>query len=566
MTITTTAAGRAPGLLVPAPRDRLGWGWGLVVGALAGLLVALSIPPFGFWPLAWIGLAVVAYALPGTSRRTRLAIGLSFGVVDYAIGLLWVQEFSVYGYGGVVLVSALYVTVAVLLVPAGRRVGVAVALPCLFVLSDWARNRFPLGGLPLGGLALGQAAGPLAPVLRLGGSLALTGLTVLVGVLIAEAVRTIGAARSARTPHAPTPDRPAPGGADASTADTTARAGTLLIAVAVVAVALPIAGYLSPSGAGGHLAPLRVALVQGGGPRGTRAISTDPQVVFDRHLQESAHVGDPVDLIVWPEGVLQAQDPDTYNADAAQLAQLAMAHHATVVSGAEQQVGASHYLNDVLAWNSSGQVVGRYVKNHLVPFGEYVPYRSLIERLFNVADVPYDAIPGHSAGFLRTPAGPLAVMISYEVFFDERARGGVRAGGQLLVVPTNTASYRSTQVPAQEVAADKLRAWETGRWLVQVTPTGYSTVVTPTGAVVRKSHLDSAQVESAVVPLRTGMTVYDRIGDTTVALLALAGWLAASGGFLRRAGRRLRGLTGPIGRPRPDPQAAGPAPSSGVRI
>jgi apolipoprotein N-acyltransferase len=556
--MTTTASGRAAGLLVPASRDRLGWGRGLVVGALAGLLVALSIPPFGFWPLAWIGLAVVAYALPGTTRRTRLAIGVSFGVVDYAIGLLWVQEFSVYGYGGVVLVSALYVTAAVLLVPAGRRVGVAVALPCLFVLSDWARNRFPLGGLPLGGLALGQAAGPLAPVLRLGGSLALTGLTVLVGVLLAEAVRVIGAARSARTPLA-----------GALPGDTTARAGTLLIAVAVVAVALPLAGYLSPSGAGGHLAPLRVALVQGGGPRGTRAISTDPQVVFDRHLNESANVGDPVDLIVWPEGVLQAQDPDTYKADAAQLARLATVHHATVVSGAEQQVGASHYLTDVLAWNSSGQVVGRYVKNHLVPFGEYVPYRSLIERLFNVADVPYDAIPGHSPGFLRTPAGPLAVMISYEVFFDERARGGVRAGGQLLVVPTNTASYRSTQVPTQEVAADKLRAWETGRWLVQVTPTGYSTVVTPTGAVVRKSHLDSAQVETAVVPLRTGMTVYDHIGDTTVALIALVGWLAVAGGSLRRAGRHLRTRPGPVGRRSPDPEAArlsGPASSSEDRI
>src|SRR5579875_2625846 len=145
------------------------------------------------------------------------------------------------------------------------------------------------------------------------------------------------------------------------------------------------------------------------------------------------------------------------------------------MAGVEQDVGTTRYLNEVVLWDSRGNVAGTYVKNHLVPFGEYVPFRSLIHRLFNVDDVPLDAIPGHSPGFVRAPAAPLAVMISYEVFFDERARGGVRAGGQVLVVPTNTASYRSTQVPTQEVAADKMRAWETGRWLVQVTPTGYST-------------------------------------------------------------------------------------------
>ncbi len=517
-----------------AGRGRPGVWWGFGVGVAAGGLVALSIPPFGWWPLAWLGLAALALVLPGTTGRQRLAIGAGFGLATYLIGLLWVQEFSVYGYVAVVLVSALYAMAAMWLVPSRTRAGVAVALPCLFVLADWARDRFPLGGLPLGGLALGQAAGPLAPILRLGGSLALTGETVLVGVVLAELVRFgIGRARPGSWRPAGTATDPA---------------GWTVGAVAVVlAAVLPLAGLLSPSGAGGHLAPIRVALVQGGGPRGTRAINTDPQVVFDRHLRESNQLQGPVDLIVWPEGVLQSPDPDVYAADAAQLAQLAVEHHATVVSGAEQSVGQTHYLNDVLAWDPHGRIVGVYVKNHLVPFGEYVPYRSVIHKLFNVADVPYDGIPGHSSGLLRTPAAPLAVMISYEVFFDERARGGVRAGGRLLVVPTNTASYRSTQVPTQEVAADKLRAWETGRWLVQVTPTGYTTVVTPTGGVVRESHLSSAQIEEATVPLRTGMTVFDHVGDLTVALLALAGWaMVAAPAALRWRRRRQAGTTGQI--------------------
>lgn len=499
----------------------------LAVGVIAGVLVALSVPPFGWWPSAWVGLALVAAWLPGRPWRARALMGVGFGLGDYVIGLLWVQEFSVPGFIALVVLSTLYVVVAMALVPTSRHLWIAVGWPSAFVLMDWARDRFPFGGLPLGGLALGQAAGVLVPVARLGGSLAVVGETVLVGVAGAEVVRLVRGRRP-RSPEPPAPRKPVP-----------ARA----ILPLVIAVLLPIVGEVSPSGAGGQLPPIRVGLVQGGGPRGTRAINTDPQLVFDRHLNESARLAGPLDLVVWPEGILQSHTDYTRTVDAAQVSQLAIDTGATVVSGVEQDVGATHYLNEVVAWDPQGHIVGTYVKNHLVPFGEYVPFRSLINKLFNLADVPYDGIPGHSPGYLRTPAAPLAVMISFEVFFDERARGGVRAGGQLLVVPTNTASYRSTQVPTQEVAADQLRAWETGRWLVQVTPTGYSTVVGPTGSVVQKSHLDAAQVIEATVPRRTGLTVYDHLGDGPVALAALV-VLAVAVTCGWRRGRRERSTTG----------------------
>ena len=486
-------------------------------GVVAGILVALSVPPFGWWPLGWVGLAVLAAVLPGRPWRSRLALGAGFGLGDYVIGLLWVQEFSVPGYIGVVVISAAYATAALLLVPTGRRRSVAVALPALLVLADWARDRFPLGGLPLAGLSLGQAAGPLAPVLRIGGGLALTAETALVGVALAELYRLARARAWTRV------DR-----------------RWLAVVPALAAIAGPLAGLVSPSGAGGHLPPLRVGLVQGGGPRGTRAIDTDPQVVFLRHLAASRQLHGPLDLVVWPEGVLQSHSPFQATVDAAALSALAADHHTTLVSGVEQDVGPDHYLNEVVAWGPDGTVAGSYVKNHLVPFGEYVPYRSFIRKYFNIADVPYDAIPGHGPGILRTPAGPLAVMISYEVFFDERARGGVTAGGRVLVVPTNTASYRSTQVPTQEVAADRMRAWETGRWLVQVTPTGYSTVVSPTGAVVARTTLDARRVVEATVPQRSGMTVYDRLGDGPVALAALLIWATAAAAGRRSLYRRSR--------------------------
>lgn len=498
------------------------WYFRLLAGLAAGLLVALSLPPFGWWPLAWIGLAVVAWVLPGQNWKGRLITGAGFGVGSYVVGLFWVHEFSIPGYIAVVVISSLYAMAALLLIPTGRFRYIAAAMPAAFVLSDWARDRFPLGGLPLGGLSLGQAAGPLRPVLRLGGGLVLTGTTVLAGVALAAlAILALGVWRRR-----------------GAVARVLAAGAAGLVACTV---ALPLIGAVSPSGAGGHLPALRVALVQGGGPRGTRAINTNPQVVFDRHLAASSVLQPPLDLVVWPEGVLQSHTDFRASVDAAQVAGLAQALHTTMLVGVEQDVGVDHYLNEVVSWAPDGSITGRYVKNHLVPFGEYIPYRSLISSLFNVEDVPYDAIPGHGPGFLRTPAAPLAVMISYEVFFDERARGGVRAGGQVLVVPTNTASYRSTQVPTQEVAADQMRAVETGRWLVQATPTGYSTVVDPDGRVLQHTHLDSRQVLLATVGRRTGMTVYDHIGDATVVGVAAAievAVLLAAWRNPRRAGAR----------------------------
>ncbi|MGH9114213.1 MAG: apolipoprotein N-acyltransferase, partial [Acidimicrobiales bacterium] len=287
------------------------------------------------------------------------------------------------------------------------------------------------------------------------------------------------------------------------------------------------------------LRPVRVALVQGGGRRGTRAIFTDPQVVFDRHMAASASIQRPVDLVVWPEAVLQSKAPFRDTEDASEVAGLATRLGATVVVGVEQDVGSGRYVNEVAAWGPHGGIVATYQKNHLVPFGEYVPYRSLLRRFFNLADVPLDAIPGHQVGYMSTPAGGLGVMISYEDFFDERARGAVRAGGQLLVVPTNTASYRSTQVPTQEVAASRIRAWETGRWLVQVTPVGYTAVVGPEGQVHQRSTLDEQTVVYATVPRETGRTVYVDVGPVPFALGALA--VAVLAWALAWPGRRRSG-------------------------
>ena len=178
------------------------------------------------------------------------------------------------------------------------------------------------------------------------------------------------------------------------------------------------------------------------------------------------------------------------------------------------------FRNEIVAWSPAGRIVSVFEKVHRVPFGEYVPFRGFFSDLANLAAVPRDAIGGHGTGLMRTPAGPLGVLVSFEVFFADRGRSSVRAGAKLLVVPTNSSSYGSEQMPSQEVAADRVQAVEEGRDLVQAAPTGYSTFVTNRGVVRQQSRLSARQVLAATVPLRRGATLYERFGDLPTLVLA----------------------------------------------
>jgi apolipoprotein N-acyltransferase len=218
------------------------------------------------------------------------------------------------------------------------------------------------------------------------------------------------------------------------------------------------------------------------------------------------------------------------------MAQEARNLHATLVAGITEPASPATFRNEIVAWAPDGRIVATFEKVHRVPFGEYVPYRSFVSHFANLSEVPTDAIPGHGTGLLRTPAGPLGTLVSFEVFYANRSRISVRAGAELLIVPTNTSSYATAQVPTQEVAADAVQAVETGRFVVQAAPTGYSSVVDQRGRVLERSTLGRSQVLTATVPLRRGFTPYDHLGDLPFLVLAGVG-LAAAWAYQRRAAR-----------------------------
>jgi apolipoprotein N-acyltransferase len=493
----------------------------LLPALVAGVGLTLSLPPVGIWILAFPAAALLWWDIGGLRWPARLAAGWVAGLGLFVPGLWWATSFNVYGGVVLMLLEALAPALACAVAP--PRKGRILALAGGMVLMEALRGTWPFGGLPLGGVALGQAGGPLADAARLGGPLLLVGLVWLAGSALGTiAQAAVTRARSVRAPRGT--GGPAPRSVGAIAAGTSALAAVC---------GLGAWGALAPDG-GWPVATLRVAAVQGGGVRGLSKSQVDPTTVYRAQVDATAQIprfdhGRPPALILWPEDVVSLSDRlETDPANAA-LEAIAVHSRSTLVVGVTENVSSTRYRNEIVAFAPDGRIVARFEKVHRVPFGEYVPYRGFFKHLADLSAVPLDAIAGHADGLLRTPAGPLGTMVSYEVFFPERGRLPTRAGAQLLIVPTNTSSYATSQVPCQEVAAARLQAITEGRDLLQAAPTGFSSVIDNEGRVLKRSSLGLRQVLVADVSLRTGRTLYERLGDLPVLVaagaLVLWGWV-----------------------------------------
>ncbi|MDE3085379.1 MAG: apolipoprotein N-acyltransferase [Acidobacteriota bacterium] len=528
---------------------------GVGVPVAAGVVMALSLPPFGAW-IAALASAAVLWALVGTlGPWRRLLAGWLFGLGLFGVGLFWVTSFNVYGGVVLVLLEALAPALACMCAPRGR--GRTPALAGAMVLLEMARSSWPLGGLPLGGAALGQASGPLADAARLGGPRLLVGLVWLggggLGAVAVTCRRWLERRRLLR--REPKGWReltgsPAPPGL--VRVPPVAVGGPLsAAALAVLAVAgAGVWGGLAADG-GPPTARVVVAAVQGGGQRGLSHLEVDPATVLDAEVaateslvsRHATGVARPA-LVVWPEDVVALDHPLRGSPEEATLSALARQAGATLLAGVTEPAGTGRFRNEIVAFSPGGRQVASFEKVHRVPFGEYVPWRGLIGHLADLSEVPLDAVPGHGDGVLRTPAGALGAMVSYEVFFADRGRVATRAGARLLVVPTNTSSYSTAQVPTQEIAAARLQALSEGRDLVQAAPTGFSALVDHDGRILERSDLGPRALVVGTLALRDGRTVYERFGDGPVLGLAglgvVGGWVAGLLAPPAGAGRRRR--------------------------
>jgi len=230
-------------------------------------------------------------------------------------------------------------------------------------------------------------------------------------------------------------------------------------------------------------------------------------------------------LVVWPENIVNVRHLDTSYALQEVAAEATRLHAPIIVGITESDADPSRFRNAQVVVMPDGTIMGRYEKKRRVPFGEYMPMRGLLSAIGAPTYlVPRDAVAGTNPAVVDTPVGTLGVAISWEIFFGGRVREAVRNGAGIIINPTNGASYRGTVLQSQQVAASRLRAIESGRWVAQVSPTGFSAFITPEGKVLDRIGQTVAGWRERKVEVRTGLTWYERLGDKPFVLLIVLLW------------------------------------------
>jgi len=489
---------------------RVAWRDRLARPALAlgsGALVALSMPPWGFWPLAVVGVVLFEISLGETpTRRQRMLRGFLFGAGWMYLGMGWMVQLTAPGYVVAGAVFASFHMVAALVAPVGpwRVIG----RPAAHALVEALRFSFPFGGIPLATLGMSQVDSPLVGLARVGGP-----------ILITWVVLQLGFALAGPAPGVPSfARRFRPGAAGAPHG---------AVAVASIVILLVLAVTVAPRGSvTGET--LRIAAVQGGGEQGTSALEVPPIEVTERHLEATRAIdpdspeGSDLDLVLWPENTIDVnvfEGSVVYDAIVAEASRL----DAPIAVG----VTEDPRINSQIVVAPDGEIVSSYVKVRRVPYGEYVPLRGLLEAVgAPIEQVGRDAVKGTEPAVLDLPDGTrLGVVISWEVFFPGRAREGVKEGAEAILNPTNGASYTGTIVQTQQVASTRLRAIETGRWVAQAAPTGFTAIVDSDGTLRQRTGVSEQRVLYDELELREGRTWYVQFGEApfVVALLVLFG-------------------------------------------
>ena len=244
------------------------------------------------------------------------------------------------------------------------------------------------------------------------------------------------------------------------------------------------------------------------------------------------------DLVIWPENSTDI-DPLLYPPVYEEISSAAAAIGRPILVGAVLQ---NPQLNAGVLWLPGKGPTTIYAKRRLVPFGEYVPFRSLISKITSLTQLqPTDFVPGNKTVVFNVGQIKLGDVICYEVGFDDLVRSEVAAGANLLSVQSNDATFErdspTTAESSQQLAMARIRAVEFDRAVVVASTTGYSAIVAPNGQLIARSGMWTQAELEARVPLLTYTTLAERLGawpewaivaGTTLALGLAIGQAAAA--------------------------------------
>lgn len=468
----------------------------------AGALLPFAFAPFSLELFAFLAPALLFLLWSQVTPRRALAYGFIFGIGQFGVGASWIY-ISIMQFGGVGLPLALIATVLFILFMAlypasagflatqivnrGSPSRIVFVFPAVWVLFEWLRGWF-LGGFPWLDLGSSQLDMPLA------------GFVPIFGIYGASFLASFSAVTLV----------------------------TLLISgirfrYSLVGIVLMIwagGGWLTmfewtkPDGS-----PIKVSLIQGNVPQDQKWLSSKRWETLQLYYKLTRRHWDS-DLIVWPETAVPAYLHQVSDGYLHPLREEAIENGTEILLGVPyKDVATQQYFNSMV---SLGQISGRYDKRHLVPFGEYIPVKTALGSVFDFLEIPMAdfAAGDKDQPLLQLVNFPVGISICYEDVFGREVRRALPEAA-FLVNASNDAWFGDSLAPHQHLEIARVRALETGRYLVRATNTGISAFIGPHGEVLSKSPQFRVYVLTAkVVPL-AGSTPYVSFGDWPVMLLLI---------------------------------------------
>jgi apolipoprotein N-acyltransferase len=442
----------------------------LLLSALSGTLLSFAYEPVGKWYLAPLALTVHIYVLNRSEKKTTSV--LVFALFFNAILLHWTSI-----YVGSLPWIILFIGLSILYLPLTLvgRWGIA-SYPFIFIVCEEVRNRFPFGGFGWARIAYSQADAPYSKIASFGGATALSAITVLLAFFIYRLSNK--------------------------------KLQLLML--------LPLALLFNPTNVP-TVGQTNVLMIQGNVPNYGLNFNSRATQVFYNHVKETekALANYPkVDFILWPENAVDV-DPFKNQKIKEQL------DHYTVpliIGAIVDNNGKS--LNTSILWTKDAQDV--YAKQHLTPFGEYIPLRSLAQIVSPLVDQVDDFSPGDQSKVFTVGTAKIAPVICYELIDDSILEKAAK-DSNILAVQTNSATFGRSAESAQQLSISRVRAIEHSRNIISVSTTGYSAVIDYKGQVSQQSSMGTAAHIYATVDLIDRPSPRDRLGDWALVLTLI--WL-----------------------------------------
>lgn len=462
---------------------------------LSPLALTLAFPQFNFSVLAWVGLVPLMFALDYQSLKKCMSLGYLAGLVFFGVMIYWLGHVTILG----TILFVLYLALYFMLFAVGYYVArhYPVVLKALFLAGFWTLLEMLRGWAftGFGWAALGESQAAFLPLIQIAD---ITGMYGVSFVIVFANVIVKECATYALRRHMPFLKL------------------CSLVAVLVGMLSVVFIYGLSRMHADSFLPTVNVGVIQGNVAQQDKWRPYMWPELMQRQMDLTRRLvnEEELDLIVWPEtaypGVLW-DDIDHFK----ELVVNVRDWQTPLVFGAAIDRN-QQYFNSALFLDRDGALVDVYDKLHLVPFGEYVPFREWFPILTEIVPIG-DFTSGEEYKVFDLPQKDVrfATLICFEDTVGYLARGFVRNGAQFLINITNDAWFKETKAPYLHLASSVFRAVENRRSLIRAANTGVSAHITPIGQVLgkiktgRKATFVSG-VKQYKVAIKDEITIYNR--------------------------------------------------------